>query len=116
MLYSAKRQQFLVDQGYAFKVILRLPRIEEMPGLAFQTRREQIDLLATVVASKEEDLEEENVGNDGIEAPNSARGAVARRAGTMESLSGADKMVYMEYKTGARGGKGNIGISRRGRK
>lgn len=32
MYYSTKRQQFLIDQGYSFKVITELRGMEEMPG------------------------------------------------------------------------------------
>eukprot|EP00494_Astrolonche_serrata_P007893 UN07927 len=41
MYYSTKRQQFLIDQGYSFKVITSLPPPEEGPNLSFHTLDEQ---------------------------------------------------------------------------
>lgn len=37
MFYSTKRQQFLIDQGYAFKVITHLDGLAQMPGLVYAT-------------------------------------------------------------------------------
>jgi DNA excision repair protein ERCC-3 len=53
MVYSAKRQVFLVDQGYAFRVITRLKNIENTPGLAFATPEAEHDLLQKVLAESE---------------------------------------------------------------
>ncbi|KAG2599933.1 hypothetical protein PVAP13_5KG486200 [Panicum virgatum] len=48
MYYSTKRQQFLIDQGYSFKVITSLPPPEEGPNLSFYTLDEQLELLGKV--------------------------------------------------------------------
>ena len=40
MFYSTKRQQFLIDQGYAFKAITHLDGLDEMEGLVYATRGE----------------------------------------------------------------------------
>ena len=48
MVYSAKRQAFLVDQGYAFKTITHLAGMEKMPGLKYKDLRERLELLADV--------------------------------------------------------------------
>jgi len=49
MYYSAKRQQFLVDQGYAFKVIPNLHTCaQEEEYIKYRTQREQIELLSQV--------------------------------------------------------------------
>ncbi|CAL4961976.1 unnamed protein product [Urochloa decumbens] len=45
MYYSTKRQQFLIDQGYSFKVITSLPPPEEGPNLSYYTLDEQLELL-----------------------------------------------------------------------
>ncbi|XP_067890864.1 general transcription and DNA repair factor IIH helicase/translocase subunit XPB [Heterodontus francisci] len=92
MAYSAKRQRFLVDQGYSFKVITKLAGMDE-EDLAFGTKDEQQQLLQKVLAASDLDAEEEVVfGEFG-----SKTGQVSRRAGTMSSLSGADDTVYLEY-------------------
>ncbi|CAL8361313.1 general transcription and DNA repair factor IIH helicase/translocase subunit XPB [Gadus morhua] len=91
MAYSTKRQRFLVDQGYSFKVITKMAGMEE-DDLMFSTREEQQLLLQKVIAASELDAEEEVVlGEMG------GRPTFSRRPGTMSSMSGADDAVYMEY-------------------
>uniref|UniRef100_K9IMP7 General transcription and DNA repair factor IIH helicase/translocase subunit XPB n=1 Tax=Desmodus rotundus TaxID=9430 RepID=K9IMP7_DESRO len=92
MAYSTKRQRFLVDQGYSFKVITKLAGMEE-EELAFSTKEEQQQLLQKVLAATDLDAEEEVVaGESGFRSSQ-----VSRRFGTMSSMSGADDTVYMEY-------------------
>ncbi|VAH63008.1 unnamed protein product [Triticum turgidum subsp. durum] len=99
--YSTKRQQFLIDQGYSFKVITSLPPPEEGPNLSFHTLDEQLDLLGKVLSAGDdmigvEHLEEDSDGKALLKA--------RRSAGLMSAFSGAGGMVYMEYNTGK--GKG----------
>uniref|UniRef100_A0A8C5QIA9 General transcription and DNA repair factor IIH helicase/translocase subunit XPB n=1 Tax=Leptobrachium leishanense TaxID=445787 RepID=A0A8C5QIA9_9ANUR len=92
MAYSTKRQRFLVDQGYSFKVITKLAGMEE-EDLGFSTKEEQQQLLQKVLAASDLDAEEEVVaGEFGSKSTH-----VGRRMGTMSSMSGADDTVYMEY-------------------
>uniref|UniRef100_A0A8C8X641 General transcription and DNA repair factor IIH helicase/translocase subunit XPB n=1 Tax=Panthera leo TaxID=9689 RepID=A0A8C8X641_PANLE len=63
MAYSTKRQRFLVDQGYSFKVITKLAGMEE-EELAFSTREEQQQLLQKVLAATDLDAEEEVVAGE----------------------------------------------------
>lgn len=42
MYYSTKRQQFLIDQGYSFKVITELRGMEEMPSIYYSPRADGI--------------------------------------------------------------------------
>lgn len=93
MAYSTKRQRFLVDQGYSFKVITKLAGMEE-EDLMFSTREEQHQLLQKVLAASDLDAEEEIVAGEV-----GARPQISRRAGTMSSMSGADDTVYMEYQS-----------------
>ncbi|XP_049990892.1 general transcription and DNA repair factor IIH helicase/translocase subunit XPB [Alexandromys fortis] len=92
MAYSTKRQRFLVDQGYSFKVITKLAGMEE-EELAFSTKEEQQQLLQKVLAASDLDAEEEVVAGEF----GSRSGQASRRFGTMSSMSGADDTVYMEY-------------------
>ncbi|TRY74213.1 hypothetical protein DNTS_002857 [Danionella cerebrum] len=102
MAYSTKRQRFLVDQGYSFKVITKLAGMEE-EDLMFSSRDEQQQLLQKVLAASDLDAEEEVVmGEVGGKAQ------FSRRAGTMSSMSGADDALYMEYQA-SRGSKSSIG-------
>ncbi|CAL1603642.1 unnamed protein product [Knipowitschia caucasica] len=100
MAYSTKRQRFLVDQGYSFKVITKLAGMDE-EELMFSTRDEQYQLLQKVLAASDLDAEEEIViGEVG------GRPQIVRRSGTMSSMSGADDAVYMEYQS--RGSKSSL--------
>ena len=93
MFYSSKRQQFLVDQGYSFKVITELRGLESFPDLVYATYKEQVELLQAVLLATEEDAEEEALdGGDDVEQV-----TLVRKAGSMKSLSGADDMAYIEY-------------------
>uniref|UniRef100_A0A665WAS1 General transcription and DNA repair factor IIH helicase/translocase subunit XPB n=1 Tax=Echeneis naucrates TaxID=173247 RepID=A0A665WAS1_ECHNA len=93
MAYSTKRQRFLVDQGYSFKVITKLAGMEE-EDLMFSSRDEQQQLLQKVLAASDLDAEEEVVTGEVGSRPQ-----FSRRTGTMSSMSGADDAVYMEYQS-----------------
>jgi hypothetical protein len=67
MAYSRKRQQFLVNQGYAYKVVNKIPAMEQEPNLGLASDAEQAQLLQQVIQASEKDLEdEETVEDDGI--------------------------------------------------
>ncbi|KAJ2659645.1 DNA repair helicase RAD25 [Coemansia sp. RSA 1200] len=99
MFYSAKRQQFLVDQGYSFKVITQLEGMDECPDLVYGDVESQKRLLHAVRMASEADadLEGEDGFGDGRSGGSKklAKG-VKRAAGSLKSLSGADNMAYME--------------------
>ncbi|CAN3373344.1 hypothetical protein DIURU_001281 [Diutina rugosa] len=108
MYYSTKRQAFLVDQGYAFKVITHLSGMEQLPDLAFSTARERRELLKEVLLKNEE--AEVEVGDDidtnfiskekRMRLENNAGTANSkanRSAGSLAGLSGGEDMAYIEY-------------------
>ncbi len=94
MYYSSKRQQFLIDQGYAFKVVTELQGMADFASLAYTTHREQNELLQAVLLTAEEEAEEEVIdGGDGdVEAT-----IVRTKHASLGSLSGATDMAYMEH-------------------
>lgn len=101
MYYSTKRQAFLVDQGYAFKVITHLSGMENLPDLAYATARERRELLQQVLL-KNEDAAGVEVGDD--EDTNfmpkrlkQEASAAARSAGSLAGLAGGEDMAYIEY-------------------
>ncbi|RKP02522.1 hypothetical protein CXG81DRAFT_1831, partial [Caulochytrium protostelioides] len=111
--YSTKRQQFLIDQGYAFRVISTLTAdaaAAAVPHLAYRTKAQQLELLATLrragPAGDSDASSDEMEGIDGFDGAASGHGATrprpgglnlfVRRAGTLKSLSGGDTMAYME--------------------
>ncbi|KAF9581005.1 DNA repair helicase RAD25 [Lunasporangiospora selenospora] len=120
MYYSTKRQQFLIDQGYAFKVITNLDGMDQEQDLVYSTHSEQMSLLQSVLLAQEsaadlnEDVEpdlDDLTGNTtrrsgggggsvlshmGSSIAGGSNGA-KRSVGGLRSLSGGDQMAYVEY-------------------
>ncbi|QIX01685.1 hypothetical protein AMS68_007202 [Peltaster fructicola] len=110
MFYSSKRQAFLVDQGYAFKVITHLNGIDRMPNLAFRTQQERMSLLTDVLLQSETAGDVEDIKDDLFSDRNVSKGRkkgpmVKRQAGTLSSLAGGDDMAYLEYQRGSKTNK-----------
>lgn len=114
MFYSTKRQQFLIDQGYAFKVITHLDGLDTLPELVYKTRNEQIELLSSVLLANDSDAELGNdVRGDEGDLPGTVtskdfgfpgKGGVpqARRTtGSLNALSGGQHMSYVEQNKSA---------------
>ncbi|KAG0044299.1 transcription factor TFIIH complex ERCC-3 subunit [Gryganskiella cystojenkinii] len=123
MYYSTKRQQFLIDQGYAFKVITNLDGMDQEQDLVYSTNQEQMSLLQSVLLAQEseadlnEDVEPDmddltgnttrrSGGGGGSVLSHASRGGtslaggshgVKRTVGGLKSLSGGDQMAYIEY-------------------
>ncbi|KAI9807078.1 MAG: DNA repair helicase RAD25 [Sarcosagium campestre] len=101
MFYSAKRQAFLVDQGYAFKVITHLHGIENLPNLAFARPDERRALLAEVMLQNEDKAMAETIDgdlfSDRVGSRASKKKGARRTAGTLSELSGGQDMAYIEY-------------------
>lgn len=101
--YSSKRQAFLVDQGYAFKVITHLEGIDEYEGLFYDTPAERRELLTEVMLQNESSGDIEEVTDDLFSMRSGGRGAAAknakakRSAATLSGLAGGDDMAYIEY-------------------
>jgi DNA excision repair protein ERCC-3 len=110
MFYSAKRQQYLIDQGYTFKIVTNLCEKADAAaledGYAYSTPEDDRKLLRTVLNS-ETDLEKEQRAEDTAIRKNNADGAalvdasVKRSSGqSMAQLSGGSGLRYRETKTG----------------
>jgi len=103
MYYSTKRQQFLIDQGYSFKVITELEGMEKMPGLVYTNRNEQIELLQTVLIATDS---EADLGTDVKSSQDDLAGTVTtkdfgfpggkRTMGSLTAVSGGSHMSYRE--------------------
>ena len=101
MYYSSKRQAFLVDQGYAFKVITHLQGIENLPGLAYASPAERRELLQEVMLQNETSADVEKIDDDlfgarsGRPSGKSGMGkkGAKRTAGMLSDLSGGQDMV-----------------------
>jgi DNA excision repair protein ERCC-3 len=116
MFYSAKRQQYLIDQGYTFKIVTNLceraDNIAVEEGYAYSTPEDDRKLLTTVLSS-EIDLEKEQRAEDTAIRKNNSDGAALADAaskrsitstssnvGTMASISGGSSLRYRETKLG----------------
>ena len=106
MVYSARRQQFLIDQGYAFKVITKLSDSNSK----YQGTEMETDVLKKLLAARADEagIEELPLGADDLveqgakmlrAAPKKAPKA-RRVKGSMAALSGAAGLSYREYATG----------------
>jgi len=97
MYYSTKRQRYLVDQGYAFKVVTNL---EDDKGQEIFTMRRgagkyggtemEKDLLGIALEDRKEQKERYERHQEEQGAP------VRRKTGNMSSLSGGNTHVYAE--------------------
>ncbi|KAF7828245.1 DNA repair helicase XPB1 [Senna tora] len=121
MYYSTKRQQFLIDQGYSFKVdclfkfstivtmvsiafcmnmlklnsvITSLPPEDEGASLSYYYLEDQLALLGKVLSAGDDAVGLEQLEED---ADDIALHNARRSAGSMSAMSGAKGMLYMEY-------------------
>jgi len=112
MFYSTKRQQFLIDQGYAFKVITHLDGLDNLPNLVYKTKDEQIELISSVLLANES---EADLGSDIRADEGDLAGTVTskdfgdpskfpttyRTTGSITALSGGQYMSYAEQSKSA---------------
>lgn len=92
MHFSRKRQRFLVNQGYSYKVVTKLHGMETEP-LALTNRDDQLKLLSDVMISTDGDAMEETLPESG------SRTTATRKTGNISSISGADgPFKKMEHK------------------
>ncbi|XP_068656387.1 general transcription and DNA repair factor IIH helicase/translocase subunit XPB1-like [Aristolochia californica] len=97
MYYSTKRQQFLIDQGYSFKIITSLPPPDSGPELNYHRLDEQLALLTKVLNAGDDAVGLEQLEED---ADDITLLKARRSVGSMSAMSGAKGMVYMEYNSG----------------
>ncbi|KAF7489417.1 General transcription and DNA repair factor IIH helicase subunit XPB [Sarcoptes scabiei] len=100
MQYSRKRQRFLVNQGYSYKVITTIKGMEE-EDLFYSTKEEQLNLLQVVLQAQDTDGEEEKIPMmESAEIIKSSKSSQSyKRSGNISSLSGADDNIYVEFKS-----------------
>lgn len=97
MLFSTKRQQFLIKQGYSFKIIHSLP-LHDIKDPVLSTLKEQQQLLMRVLTAEETAFEEEKIKGEDEYASRSERGNVRRTGGSLSSKTvGNPNMRYVEF-------------------
>lgn len=122
MFYSTKRQQFLIDQGYSFKVITHLDGLEDLPDLVYRTKDEQIELISSVLLANESEAE---LGSDIRASEGDLAGTITskdfgtakfpsaqRMTGSLTALSGGQHMSYVEQNRSANKKLARDGMSR----
>jgi DNA excision repair protein ERCC-3 len=105
MFYSSKRQQYLIDQGYTFKIVTNL--CERADSLAvsenyvYSTKEQDRTLLRTVLNS-EADIDKEQRAEDTAIRKNNEDGAALadQSVKRMAQVSGGSGKRYRETKTG----------------
>ena len=112
MYYSERRQQFLIDQGYAFHVINAATLVDEEPISQENELKELARVLLAEVlrtgtwkrfsqfqeeAARIEELDEQTLTNL-FQTPTQPA-ATSRVVSSLENLTGGDELVYYEYST-----------------
>lgn len=96
-----QRQRFLVDQGYSFKVITELKDMSNISDLKFGTKKEQLEMLAKVLATEDAAGEEEIQEDDPFASHQKAKNkklAASRRRGNAQALSGSNDRASVTNK------------------
>lgn len=98
MLFSTRRQQFLIRQGYSFKIIQDLP-LHQIKQPVLSTKQEQKLLLSRVLTATDSMLQNEKVrGEDEYSRTKEAKPKEAvRKQGTLAARSGGTQMRYVEF-------------------
>jgi DNA excision repair protein ERCC-3 len=103
MYYSTKRQQFLIDQGYSFKVITELDGLKTMPGLVYKTKDEQIELMQEVLTAKDSDADlgaDVKAGEDDLQGTITSKHfgvlgtGATRTSGSLAAMAGGTHMSF----------------------
>lgn len=108
MYFSTKRQQYLIDQGYTFKVIQNLAYTADKESVLLKSKAQELDLLGKVLnfeynaydAMETRELGRKSQGE--LEDPDyedEGRVSVRRSSGNISSISGAGGSVYTEFQT-----------------
>lgn len=103
MFYSTKRQQYLVDQGYSFKVLTNLVTAGSGEASHLSTTDAELKLLREVLCAEVEANRDALAEDRAIEREmqdslaGASKSLFRRSAGVMSALSGADGETYLEY-------------------
>nr|XP_043639888.1 general transcription and DNA repair factor IIH helicase subunit XPB1-like [Erigeron canadensis] len=99
MYYSTKKQQFLIDQGYSFKVITSLPPPNIGAKLSYHRLEDQLSLLRKVLRAGDDVVGLEILEDDADEIALQKAHALCLD-GSKSSMSGATGVVNHKSRTG----------------
>lgn len=115
MKYSTKRQQYLIDQGYTFKVVQDLVDKADRESILLKTVTQEIDLLNKVITYSSDKINEldnkektelnrrergevdEDDNNNNNEK--TGEGAVKRKFSSFSAMSGGAGTLYTEFES-----------------
>jgi DNA excision repair protein ERCC-3 len=80
MVYSAKRQQFLIDQGYALSIITDIPDASYKENKVYKTRAQQREILADILAANDDDAHSDEDESNGVETVKTDIGIISGAA------------------------------------
>jgi DNA excision repair protein ERCC-3 len=112
MFYSAKRQQYLIDQGYTFKIVTNLCDLSDaeakINNYVYSTPEDDRKLLRTLLTSETEMEKEQRAEDSAIRKHNKdgadLADAIIRRStgSTLAQLSGGGAARYRDASSGKR--------------
>jgi DNA excision repair protein ERCC-3 len=108
MFFSTKRQQYLVDQGYTFKVVQDLCDRADKESSLLKTTTQEMDLLGKILSFTCDELDREedqaiaasrgeDEGDTAAGGGGAGRSGAQRRSSTLSAISGGDGTLYAEY-------------------
>lgn len=104
MYYSAKRQQFLIDQGFAFTAMQDVPPEKDTPAnLVYSYREEQRKLLDEVLATDPANAAEEIIPDKEFDLPPVATSSVPMGGSFGQVLPAIRRSVGLAGLSGAAG-------------
>jgi DNA excision repair protein ERCC-3 len=119
MYFSSKRQQFLINQGYEFKIISNIESMLDENSV-YMKRADELSLLNTVLLCSVKEIEEqeplnldaaEDSNSEGIQSNHNDTSSdeeeisfVRKTSATMKVISGGDSLEYMEFNRGTSSG------------
>ncbi len=106
MFYSSKRQQYLIDQGYTFKVCTNLAETAEMEArinnYAYSRPEDDRELLRKVLTSDLEMEREQRAEDNAIRKNNADGAALADAAASVRRVTGTNLATLSGGGTGMR--------------
>jgi len=105
MSYSRKRQRFLINQGYSYKVVTHLAGMDD-ERLNFGSKEEQMGLLQQIIMASDKDFEEEELPFEATASGSGTPGGsgdflFTKKEGSMSSLSGVSDAFYAKVPAAA---------------
>jgi DNA excision repair protein ERCC-3 len=94
--FSTRRQQFLIKQGYSFKLIQNLP-LDDLVNPVLSTKQEQLNLLKRVLAVNDSALEGEKIRGEDEYDKKRGVSISRKKSSSLASKSGGTGVRYVEY-------------------